>query len=43
MKAQKLIVSYFYNDEGDSIQGLIDSSFAAFLKRELPKNATVQF
>ena len=43
MKAQELMVSCFYNDDGESIQNLIDSSFAAFLKRELPKNATVQF
>lgn len=43
MKAQELIVSCFYNEDGESIQGLIDSSFSAVLKRELPENATVQF
>ena len=40
MKAQELIVSCFYNDDGESIQNLIDSSFAAFLKRELGKFAS---
>lgn len=39
MKAQELIVSCFYNDEGESIQNLIYSSFVAFLKRELGKFA----
>ena len=37
MKTQELIVSWFYNDDGKSIQDLIYSSFAAFLKRELGK------
>ena len=40
MKAQDLMVSCFYNDDGGSIQDLIDSSFAAFLKRELGKFAS---
>lgn len=40
MKAQELIVNCFYNDDGESIQELIDSSFAAFLKRELGKIAS---
>ena len=40
MKAQKMMVSCFYNDDGESIQDLIDSSFAAFLKRELGKFAS---
>ncbi len=35
MKAQELMVSCFYNDDGESIQDLINSSFAAFLKRKL--------
>ena len=42
MKAQERIVSCFYNDDGGSIQVLIDSSFAAFLKRELGKFAPAQ-
>ena len=37
MRAQELIVSCFYNDDGEFIQDLIYSSFAAFLKRELGK------
>lgn len=40
MKAQELMVSCFYNDDGESIQDLIDSSFAVFLKRELGKFAS---
>lgn len=40
MKAQELIVSCFYNDDGESIQDLIDSSFTTFLKRELGKFAS---
>lgn len=40
MKAQELLVSCFYNDDGVSIQDLINSSFAAFLKRELGKFAS---
>ena len=40
MKAQELIVSCFYDDDGESIQDLINSSFAAFLKRELGKFAS---
>ena len=40
MKAQELMVSCFYNDDGGSIQDLIYSSFAAFLKREIGKFAS---
>lgn len=40
MKAQELIFSCFYDDDGESIQDLINSSFAAFLKRELGKFAS---
>lgn len=40
MKAQELMVSCFYNDEGASIQNLIYSSFVTFLKRELGKFAS---
>ena len=40
MKAQELMVSCFYNDDGESIQDLFYSSFAAFLKRELGKFAS---
>ena len=42
MKAQELIVSCFYNDDGESIQDLLYSSFTAFLKRELGKFAPAQ-
>lgn len=42
MKAQELIVSCFYNDDGESIQDLLYSSFAGFLKRELGKFAPAQ-
>ena len=40
MKAQELMVSCFYNDDGESIQDLLYSSFAAFLKREFGKFAS---
>ena len=40
MKAQELLVSCFYNDEGESIRDLLYSSFTAFLKRELGKFAS---
>ena len=40
MKAHELMVSCFYNDDGESIQDLIYSSFTAFLKRELGKFAS---
>ena len=40
MKSQELIVSCFYNDGEESIQDLLYSSFAAFLKRELGKFAS---
>ena len=42
MKAQELIVTCFYNDDGESIQDLLYSSFDAFLKRELGKFAPAQ-
>lgn len=42
MKAQELIVRCFYNNDGETIQDLIYSSFAAFLKRELGKFAPAQ-
>jgi hypothetical protein len=42
MKAQELVISCFYNDEGASIQNLIYSSFVTFLKRELGKFAPAQ-
>ena len=42
MKAQELIVNCFYNDDGESIQDLLYSSFAGFLKRELGKFAPAQ-
>lgn len=37
MKAQKLVVRCVYNDGGESIWNLLQSSLAAFLKRELVK------
>ena len=40
MKAQELIVRCIYNDDGEPIQDLLYSSFAAFLKRELGKFAS---
>ena len=40
MKAQELMVSCFYNDDGESIQDLLYSSFDAFLKREIGKFAS---
>ena len=40
MKAQELIVRCIYNDDGEAIQDLLYSSFAAFLKRELGKFAS---
>ena len=40
MKAQELIVRCFYNDDGESIQDLLYSSFDAFLKREIGKFAS---
>ena len=42
MKAQKLVISCFYDNDGESIQNLLHSSFAAFLKRELGKFAPAQ-
>ena len=35
MKAQELVISCFYDNDGESIQDLLYSSFAGFLKREL--------
>ena len=40
MKAQELMVRCFYNDDGESIQDLLYSSFDAFLKREIGKFAS---
>ena len=40
MKAQELMVRCFYNDDGESIQDLLYSSFTAFLKRKLGKFAS---
>ena len=40
MKAQELMVSCIYNDDGESVQALLYSSFTAFLKRELGKFAS---
>lgn len=37
MKAQELMVSCFYKEDGENVQELLYSSFAAFLKRELIK------
>ena len=42
MKAQELVISSFYDNDGESIQNLLHSSFAAFLKRELGKFAPAQ-
>lgn len=39
MKAQELVISCFYDNDGESIQDLLYSSFAGFLKRELGKFA----
>lgn len=35
MKAQKLVVKCFFNDDGASIQDLIYAFFSVFLKRKL--------
>lgn len=37
MKAQELVISCFYDNDGESIRDLLYSSFAGFLKRELGK------
>lgn len=42
MKAQELVISCFYDNDGESIRDLLCSSFAAFLKRELGKFAPAQ-
>lgn len=39
MKAQELVISCFYDNDGESIRDLLYSSFDAFLKRELGKFA----
>ena len=39
MKAQELVISCFYDNDGEAIQDLLYSSFDAFLKRELGKFA----
>ena len=41
MKAQELIVSCCYANEGATIQDIVSSSFSTFLKRELEKFASV--
>ena len=35
MKMQELIISCCFTNEGASVQDIVQSSFAAFLKREL--------
>ena len=42
MKAQELVISCFYDNDGESIQNLLYLSFAGFLKRELGKFAPAQ-
>ena len=39
MKAQELIVSCYYTNDGTTIQDIVSSSFATFLKKELEKFA----
>ena len=34
MKAQELVISCFYDNDGESIQDLLYSSFAGFLKKK---------
>ena len=41
MKAQELIVSCYYTNDGATIQNIILSSFSTFLKRGLEKFASV--
>ena len=41
MKARELIVSCIYTNDGYSVQELIYSFFAVFLKRELGKLASM--
>ena len=42
MQNQELIVRCLFKEEGESIQDLLYSSFAGFLKRELGKFAPAQ-
>ena len=42
MQNQELLVRCLFNEEGESIQDLLYSSFAGFLKRELGKFAPAQ-
>ena len=39
MKAQELIVSCYYTNDGATIQDIVNSSFTTFLKKELEKFA----
>lgn len=41
MKVQELIVRCYYTNDGATIQDIVSSSFATFLKRELEKFASV--
>ena len=40
MKAQELIVSCYYTGDGATIQDIVSSSFATFLKKELEEFAS---
>lgn len=40
MKARELIVSCYYTEDGASVQDIVLSSFAVFLKKELKKSAS---
>jgi len=40
MKAQELIVNYYYTNDGATIQDIVSSSFTTFLKKELEKFAS---
>ena len=45
MKAQELIVSCYYTNDGAPIQDIVSSSFTTFLKKELEKygiNVTIR-
>ena len=39
MKAQELIVSCYYTNDGVTIQNIVSSSFTTFLKKEIEKFA----
>ena len=39
MKAQELIVSCYYTNDGATIQDIVSSSFTTFLKKEIEKFA----